>query len=121
MNVHFYSEPTEVEVAWLVNGKLIQHPNTLPISRQDVNLKTYKKIVSVEGFKASLLLNFVSGASSDIYTCLIRNSFGITETLFRDIHINKAIDNLDLKYINNMTISTKSDGNTIEGMSNLGS
>ncbi|CAC5356026.1 unnamed protein product [Mytilus coruscus] len=108
-------EPTEVLVAWLFNGKIIQHPNTLPISRQYVNLTIYKKFVSVEGFKASLLLNFVSGTSSGLYTCLIRNSFGITETLFKDSQINNAIDNLKLKLITNDTISTKSDGNSIEG------
>ncbi|XP_076114605.1 neural cell adhesion molecule 1-like isoform X1 [Mytilus galloprovincialis] len=91
LDVYFYSKPKPIQIKWLFNSKTIQHPSTLPLTKQYVNLTIYNKLVSVEGFKASMLLRTASNSSDFVYTCSIRNHFGIIEANFQEREVSDAI------------------------------
>ncbi|VDI54840.1 Hypothetical predicted protein [Mytilus galloprovincialis] len=91
LDVYFYSKPKPIQIKWLFNSKTIQHPSTLPLTKQYVNLTIYNKLVPVEGFKASMLLRTASHSSGFVYTCSIRNHFGIIEANFQEKEVLDAI------------------------------
>ncbi|CAC5412856.1 unnamed protein product [Mytilus coruscus] len=91
LNVYFYSKPEPIQIKWLFNSKTIQHPSTLPLNRQYVNLTIYNKVISVEGFKATMLLITAPNPSDCIYTCSVRNRFGIIEPNFQEKEVLDAI------------------------------
>ena len=105
LSVYYYSFPIANEIVWFENNKIIQNESSVESVIVVTNI--HGKMVKLHGFRTWMSLGKFETSKKRLFSCQIRNAYGLVDITFEkhsiEIAIEKSLRTGKLVEVNTMT------------------